>query len=269
PRSLGYPIPGHKASQPCGACGSRARAIVIRAAAQATIPAGRAIQGPSHGRVNAGGRSVLRVAPTVTVAPSRLSTIATGWRGRMRSPRIISQTTRPSPAPIAARTDHCAVRPQAPNGCEPSPNRVHGRSVAPTATTKASPTIAHGTVHRSVVGSTSVGRPGPRAASRHSTPRTRPRTGTAQARQRGRPQLSQRATEMLAGGGARRSPLLVLFSSSGTGQILALEVGRSWLTRRDGGRARADPERRQRTDSPVVRGVNRRVRERRRACGGE
>src|SRR5206468_9925616 len=105
-----------------------------------------------------------------------------------------------------------------PNGCEPSPNRVHGRSVVTAATANAIPTIAHGMVHRSVVGSTSVGSPGPRAPSRHSTPRTRPRTGTAQARHSGRPQPSHRATARLAGWRSQRSLLFVVFSSSGTAQ---------------------------------------------------
>lgn len=39
----------------------------------------------------------------------------------------------------------------------------------------------------------------PRTPARHSDPRTRPRAGTAHARQRGRPQPSQLATEGLPG----------------------------------------------------------------------
>jgi hypothetical protein len=192
-------------------------------------PATSANHGPIHGWVNDGGRRSARAEPAVMREASSGCTHALNRPGGRRSARESSQRARPRAAETAATIDHRNDRPQAPNGPEPSPNRAQGSIVAATSSPRAQPVNASTRDMRRRGGAGSRrGESGPSASARHSTPRTRPRTGVAQARQRGRPQPSQLATDGFAGCRSQRSALLVVRSSDGTDEAYP----RSWPRRR-------------------------------------
>lgn len=185
-------------------------------AAKAPIPAATAIHGANHAWVNEGGRRAARRPPAATRPPSTVST-PSHLGGFVPRRRRAIQAARPAAAAMAARSDQRGERLHAPNAPEPSPNRLHGRIVAATASAKETPAIVSRALRGPSGGPASAGgASGPRASARHSLPRTRPRTGTAHDRHSGRPQPSHAATDGLPGCRSQRSLLFAVRSSDGT-----------------------------------------------------
>ena len=141
------------------------------------------------------------------------------WLGRSDVLRRAIHRTAANDAEPETSIDHRSGRPQAPRNPEPSPKRVQGSRVVRSTTPKQRPTQSStGRVLGGAV--TTGGASGPRAPARHSPPRTRPRTGTAQSRQSGRPHPSHRATIGRPGWRSQRSAFLVARSSTGTAESL-------------------------------------------------
>src|SRR3954454_11898060 len=110
--------------------GSQTRAAVARrtrprrtpAPTTAAAPPARASHGPSQGDVNAGGSATERIDATTTITAAA----RTGSPLRDR----VAASRSPTTAATAATSDHRKLSPQAPNGSDPVPNRLHGTSVA-------------------------------------------------------------------------------------------------------------------------------------------
>lgn len=185
--------------------------------AAARIPAEAATHGPIQLRVNGGGRRTARRPPAANRPPRSPSATRIHVLGAGRQTRRASHRAAPAAAATPARIDHRTVRPHAPNGSAPIPNRLQGSTVAARPRANANPvTTPNADEGRRTRMASSGTASGPSAAERHSAPKTRPRTGVAHVRQRGRPQESHRATETLPGCRSHRSRFFVLRSSVGT-----------------------------------------------------
>jgi hypothetical protein len=164
------------------------------AAIVAAKPATRATHGPSHGEVNGRGRTNASTqAATIARPASVASTSRRVAARRVKDPT--SEITSPRLAATAATIDHAGVSLHAPNASEPAPKRLHGSAVEMTAAAKAAVDVTRARCAGSRSGTSGSDGSGPIAASRHSGPSTRPRTGTAHPRHNGRPHRSQVATD--------------------------------------------------------------------------
>ena len=159
----------------------------------------RATVAPSadtHGPIDWGPNPGLRRRWSAAAASARMASVRRHTihlcpvqrRARAQS----DQRASPAMEALAASIDHRGVMPQAPNGPEPSPYRFQGRNADSVATAKPIPASGRGSC---------LTRPGGdgggsvfRSSGRHSRPRTRPLTGSAQVMQSQAPQPSQRAT---------------------------------------------------------------------------
>ena len=159
-----------------------------------------ATHGPSHACVNGGGRSACRMAPAPTSAAIKPRKTRNGLPSAPTTQRPASQQAIPTAAAAAAISDHRSGEyPHPPNLPDPTPNVVQG-SAPPTRAVRNPRPIRYmpGAVLRP--GSRScAGARAPRTSDKHSPPRTRPRTGTAQERQSPRPHTSQSATASRCG----------------------------------------------------------------------
>lgn len=189
------------------------RSVVTRA----TIPAASASHGPMDEGPNDGGRSRCRTEPAITNPASTRSAATQRGRGERGRSATAPQIIRPTRAPIPASIDHRGVIAHAPRSPEPGPKRFHGMIEARAATANAMPVQGSGSLAR-VGCSGSRTRLGPRAAGRHSSPRTRPRTGTAHRTHIGRPQSAHSAITEAAGWRSQRFAAFADRSSNDTGE---------------------------------------------------
>jgi hypothetical protein len=170
----------------------------------AARPAPRATHGPSHGEVNGRGRTNASTQAAAIARPASVaSTSRRGGARRVKDPT--SEITSPRLAATAATIDHAGVSLHAPNASEPAPKRLHGNAVEMTAAAKATVVATRARFAGSRSGTSGSEGSGPIAASRHSGPSTRPRTGPAHPRHNGRPHRSQVATDARDGCDRQRS----------------------------------------------------------------
>ena len=164
-------------------------------AAVVAAPLTAATHGPHEATWNVGGKAIASTEATATPVPP---TIARAAPERDRERWSHHNAGKRPAAATAATIDHRKLGTHAPNGRSPAPVLVHGPAVASSA--RAVPATATHEPAKARSGSGGVVIAGsPNSAARHSGPRTRPRTGTAQVKQTGFSQALHRAAAALPG----------------------------------------------------------------------